>query len=76
MRIYDVVNKLIGPNQPVGESHTDAKRMENLEKMTELISQLLGDVDCVIEFKDRVEYSMKRAGEHANAFFDRIGIKE
>jgi len=76
INVYDVVKKLIGPIEPVGESHTDAKRMENLEKMTALINQLLADVDQVIPFKDRVEFSMKRAGEHASKFFDRLGIED
>ena len=41
MEVYDVVKKLIGPIEPVGESHTDEKRFENLKALTELVDSLL-----------------------------------
>lgn len=30
MKMIDIVNKLIGPIQPVGDSNADEKRLENL----------------------------------------------
>jgi len=75
MTNYDVVKKLIGPINPVGETNTDNERFENLKAMCELVDQLLTDIDDVAyKNKDRHELSMKRAGEYASKFYDKIGI--
>lgn len=74
--IYSVVRALIGAVDPVGESHTDSERFENLKKLTVLTDMLLTDIDAVIPNKNRQEYSMKKAGEFASGFFDQIGIVE
>lgn len=76
MEIYDVVTKLIGPISPIGETNADEQRFENLKVMTELVDKLLGDIDKVIPCKNRVEYSMKKAGEYADKFFSQLGIEE
>ena len=77
MTTHEIVTKLIGPIAPVGETNTDNARFENLKNMTELVDELLTDIDAVAYLnKDRQEFSMKRAGDFASAFFDKIGIKE
>jgi hypothetical protein len=72
---YKVITKLIGPINPVGETHTDTSRFENLKVMTEVVDQLLTDIDRVASYHDRIEYSMKLAGQHACKFLDKIGIE-
>jgi len=75
--IREIVKKLVGPIDPVGETNEDNRRFENLKTMTELVDLLLTDIDYVtLENAHRVEYSMKRAGEFASKFFDQIGIVE
>jgi hypothetical protein len=71
-----VVNKLIGPIEPVGETTTDEKRYENLKAQCELVEQLILDIQYVAKNnKDRHEHSMKRAGEYADRFLtNTIGI--
>lgn len=76
MDIHEIVKKLIGPIDPVGETNTDNKRFENLKVMCDLVDKLLTDIDRVIPNKRRAEYSMKRAGEYASDFFDKTGIIE
>lgn len=76
MELIDVVRKLIGPVDPVGETHTDNERFENLKQLTELVDYLVGDIDKVIVNKNRPEYSMKRAGEFAEHFLTKLGIEE
>jgi predicted glycosyl hydrolase (DUF1957 family) len=77
MDLHDVVKKIIGETNPVGETNADNKSFENLKVLTELVDELLTDIDWVAtNNKDRVEYSMKRSGEHCSAFLDRIGIVE
>ena len=77
MTNYDVVKKLIGEIYPVGETHTDDRRFENLKEMIELVDKLLTDIDKVAyRNKDRVEFSMKRAGGCAKEFLDKLGLPE
>jgi len=58
---YDVVKKLTGPIEPVGETHTDGHRYENLRGTIELIELLLVDIT-------EVAHSMSRAGLRAARF--------
>ena len=48
MELIDVVRKLIGPVNPIGESNTDEERFENLKTLTELVDFLVGDIDQVL----------------------------
>jgi hypothetical protein len=76
MEIYDVVKKLTGEVNPVGETNTDNDRFENLKTLCDLVDKLLTDIDGVIPNKRRHEFSMKRAGDYAGDFYTRIGIEE
>ena len=76
MDIYEVVKKLVGPISPVGETYADNDRFENLKTMTELVDKLVFDINAVVPNKDRVEYSMKKAGEFADKFLTDLGIEE
>ncbi len=69
MDVYEVVTKLIGPVEPVGESRTDAGRYENLGVLCDLIESLSHDLIQVSANRERHEHSMKKAGEMA---YDRI----
>ena len=78
MEIKDVVLKLIGPVDPVGETNSDGKRFENLKALCELTEHLVCVIDDVsYRNKDRAEYSMSRAGKYAFHFIDKeLNIKE
>jgi len=76
MTIHEIVKKLIGAINPVGDTGMDNDRLENLKAMTRLINDLLVDIVIVAtENKDRQEYSRKKAGEFANKFLDEIRIE-
>ena len=45
--IYEIVIKLIGEIEPVGASHIDPERFENLKTMTDLVDKLVCDIDNV-----------------------------
>ncbi len=69
MNIYEIVGKLIGEIYPVGETYTDDERYENLKAMCDLTSDLIIKIGAVARNnKDRGEYSMARAGKHADEF--------
>lgn len=76
MEIYDVVKKLLGDIEPVGETREDERRHKNLVETCDLVDKLLTDIDRVIPNKNRTEHSMKKAGEYADSFFDGLGITE
>ena len=68
MDYYEIITKLIGPIQPVGESNEDSKRLENLTATTELIDRLLKDVADASDSKNRYEASMKQIGLQADMY--------
>jgi len=76
MEIKDIVYKLIGPINPVGETHTDDKRFENLKVMTQLVDDLLTDINNVACMDDSHEFSVKRAAKFCSDFYDQINIQE
>ena len=45
--LYEVAEKLIGPIDPAGETHTDKRRLENLKTSCDLIYRLVSDVKYV-----------------------------
>lgn len=76
MELIDVVMKLVGPVEPVGETHTDNERFENLGVLTALTDALLTKIDDInTNNSDSHMYSVKRAGKHCADFYDSIGIK-
>ena len=76
MDIYDIVTKLVGPINPVGESYEDDRRLKNLEEMITLVDKLVFDIDRVSVERERVEYSRKRAGVAAYRFLHDLGIED
>jgi hypothetical protein len=68
MSEYDVIKKLIGPIEPIGETNEDNRRLVNLQKMSEVVGAMLDDIVNVIKNKHRMEYSMKIAGEFAHSW--------
>ncbi len=74
--IYVVVTKLVGPIRPVGETDEDDRRYTNLTVMCGLVNDLLSDINKVVAFRDRAEFSMKRAGKCAGEFFESIGLPD
>lgn len=75
--ILQVVERLVGPIQPVGETHTDDVRYENLEVMCQLANKLVQEIDRVAyDHRNAHEYSRKRASGYAKNFIDNtLGIK-
>ena len=65
---YNVIKKLLGSIEPVGETNTDNKTFENLENTIDLIDKLLFDISMVSKKKSSYEYSVKKAGKMAADF--------
>ena len=74
--IYEVIKKLIGNINPVGETHTDDERFENLKIMCNITDRLLIDIDDMAYRNSGMhQYSIKRAVTHAIDFYKTIGIE-
>jgi hypothetical protein len=70
MELNDVVKKLIGEIEPVGETNEDNKRFENLKVMLGLLDSILTDTDYIYNNnKERIEYSMKRSADYIKKFY-------
>jgi hypothetical protein len=72
MDYYEIMKKLIGNIEPVGESHTDDPRYGNLKEYMALAERLLVDIASVAGYADRPEYSMSRAGTLAKEYLNNV----
>jgi len=72
MDIYEVTKKLIGPIEPVGDSHTDSVRLINLRTHLELVEQLISDIENACKDKESHESSVKQSGLLANKFIEML----
>lgn len=70
MEIKEIVMKLIGPVQPVGESAIDAERLKNIRNLTVVIDSLLDEIKDASLEASRVEDSMRLIGTHAKSFLN------
>lgn len=67
--VYQIVRKMVGEINPVGETNEDKARYENLIDMTVLVINLISDIKMVADNnKGRNEYSMKKAGKFSDDF--------
>ena len=75
--VYEVVKKLVGPIQPLGETNADNTRFENLKILTSLVDKLVYDISEVeTDNKKSYEGSRKKAAEFAGKFLTGLGIEE
>jgi len=73
MEISEVVMRLIGAVEPIGETHADDKRFTNLTNLTLLVNSLLCEIESIYRLnKQSSEYSVKRASAHCESFLRMI----
>ena len=72
MDLFEIVMKLNGCVQPVGETHSDSARFENLERLCELTERLMVEIRQVSHCAERHEASMAAAGKAAQNFIRNI----
>ena len=68
MNEYDVVRKLIGPIEPVGDTDVDERRLSHLRSQIVLVNTLLEEIREVSENKSSNMASIKKAGYEANSY--------
>ena len=70
--VYEIVKKLIGPIRPIGETHTDDIRIENLHQMMSLAETLIADISSLRGYRANYQYSMKRSADQADKFLKNL----
>lgn len=66
--VYEIVTKIIGRIDAIGEFYTDRERYRNLEELCGLVSDLLGDIYGEANNIKRYEASVKSSGLFAYEF--------
>ena len=61
----EILNRIIGPISPIGETNEDEKRLENLNQYIELFDAMFLEICKVSENSTRDEYSMQIVGLEA-----------
>lgn len=75
--LHEIVQDLCGPVSPIGATHHDERRLENLKDLIELVDRLVFDIAYVAREKGRQEHSVQRAGKLAyEALHDLYGSLE
>jgi len=72
VRIHEIVTRLVGPVNAVGETNADVTRYNNLVTLTDLIDHLLQDVRVAAAAANRPEASMRKIGQYAHEFIEEI----
>lgn len=65
MNYYQIVKKLIGEIDPIGESHADEVRRKNLDNWIDLSEIMIVDLIEISRNQNRKEASMKVIGNDA-----------
>lgn len=77
MDLFDVVFKLTGPVEPVGDSGIDAQRLANLRTLCNLTAELLECIASVADARDGHMASVRAAKDVATKFMTELadGVK-
>lgn len=71
--IYNVVCKLVGPIEPVGDTVEDDKRLTNLKVMIKVSTRMLTGIGDVSREQYSVAASKRRAGIRADKYLKSLG---
>lgn len=71
--VKEVLDKLIGPIYPAGDSALDYKRLENLQIAINVAEDLIYKIQMVANRSDAIEYSINKAGTKAERFLEYLG---
>ena len=64
----EIVDRIIGEINPIGETNTDDARYENLEAYIDVCEHMIRKIYTVSQNANRQEFSIKRAGKCAKEY--------
>jgi len=65
MEIEEIINKLFGYINPVGETNEDNKRYKNLDNYRRVVDYVIEELVECARYKNSNQYSVQRSGEEA-----------
>lgn len=65
MEIKEILERLLGKIEPVGETNEDNKRFENLDRYREVLNFIIDRLLICANYKNDNRYSVNRIGEEA-----------
>lgn len=68
--LEEMVMRVVGPIEPIGETHTDKDRLQNLENLLGLVDGLVFKIYQLQWFADRPEAAVAKIGKRARRFMD------
>lgn len=69
----EIIIKLIGRIDPVGETNMDNERIDNLRELVDVVNNLLLKInDVAMAHHDSHQFSCKRSGQFAKGFLTQI----
>lgn len=69
MELIDIVNRLVGRIEPIGDTTIDCERFENLKAYCELINEMVRRIDDVVcSNMDSSLASVKRSNDYISDF--------
>jgi hypothetical protein len=75
--VIEVINKLIGPIRPCGESGVDSERLENIKLYIAVFDEMHTVIDDIAwRYKDSPYASEKQIGMRCKIQIDEMGIPE
>lgn len=72
MEIYDIVKKLIGNIDPIGESNYNEKALQSLKDTIGLVDKLLSDIADVSHGENSHMHSFFLAGKVARSYLNDV----
>lgn len=73
LTIPQIIGRLVGPVQPVGEHYEDERRLENIKELAEVAHFAISELYDAAKNADRVENSMMLIGEEAKRAMSSLG---
>ncbi len=70
MNLHQIVTKLVGPVDAIGEHGADQQRLANLKVLAELVEMLLLDIHYAARSANNHQASMKAIGKYAKEFLE------
>ena len=70
--INEVVLKLVGDIDPIGESSHDEKTIKNMETFIDVVDSLMGEIRRRMSYRYSPMGSVKEVGDMANEYFNAL----
>ena len=72
IELYDIIKKLTGSLEPIGETNYDAKVLKNLEELETALIPIITDLVETAKEEEKVEASMQKCGKKAKEILEKI----